>query len=406
VFARKLLKEIGWVTLARVLVIACQLINIKLYTNYLSVEQLGFYFFLLTLSFFANALIFGPVDYFQQANLAKIIKITGGVLPLLKFNFKLMAVYLLIVLLLSIISMFVAPQLFPYIISAALLAIAQYIVQALRNTLNNLEHKGLTSFSLVQEAVVKILVFLTLVKYFLPSVLLLMASWLIALGVTALSIAYQASKLGLFMSSEKYIVKSKEIFHFSYPISVGAVCNWIQLQGYRLVLVPLGFAEMVGIFATIASIGSAGMAAAATIFSQAFSPLIYKSSGQYTTKYLRNAFALIGVILLTAIVLGDFIVQISTKANFEPYWSLMIFGVLSDASNLIIGALAVHITLTSSTKKIMNSSVFGLIALVVSFGLLFLTHKITVYTIGIPLIFSQLTVVVYMYWNFRKCSIN
>jgi O-antigen/teichoic acid export membrane protein len=406
VFARKLLKEIGWVTLARVLVIACQLINIKLYTNYLSVEQLGFYFFLLTLSFFANALIFGPVDYFQQANLAKIIKITGGVLPLLKFNFKLMAVYLLIVLLLSIISMFVAPQLFPYIISAALLAIAQYIVQALRNTLNNLEHKGLTSFSLVQEAVVKILVFLILVKYFVPSALLLMASWLIALGVTALSLAYQASKLGIFVTSEKYIVKTNEIFHFSYPISVGAVCNWVQIQGYRLVLVPLGFTEMVGIFATLSSIGSAGMAAAAMIYSQTFSPLIYKTSGQYTAKYLQRAIVLIGFVLLLCILLGDFVVQIATNLKFEPYWYLMIYGVLADGSNLLIGALAIHITLTSSTKNIMTSSVLGVITLFVSFGLLFLTHAITVYTIGIPLVFSQFVVIAYMYWNFKKCTIS
>jgi O-antigen/teichoic acid export membrane protein len=406
VFSKKLIKEIGWVTLARVLVIACQLTNIKLYTNYLSIEQLGFYFFLLTLSFFANALIFGPVDYFQQANLAKIIKITGGVLPLLKFNFKLMLVYLLIVLLLSIISMFVAPQLSPYIILAALLAIAQYIVQALRNTLNNLEHKGMASFSLVQEAVVKILVFLILVKYFVPSALLLMASWLIALGVTALSLAYQASKLGIFVTSEKYIVKTNEIFHFSYPISVGAVCNWVQIQGYRLVLVPLGFTEMVGIFATLSSIGSAGMAAAAMIYSQTFSPLIYKTSGQYTAKYLQRAIVLIGFVLLLCILLGDFVVQIATNLKFEPYWYLMIYGVLADGSNLLIGALAIHITLTSSTKNIMTSSVLGVITLFVSFGLLFLTHAITVYTIGIPLVFSQFVVIAYMYWNFKKCTIS
>lgn len=402
--AQNLLKDIGLITLARSLVIACQLINIKLYTNYLSVEQLGFYFFLLTISFFANALIFGPVDYFQQAHLAKIIKITGGARPLLIFNLNLMAVYLLVALGVLIICQLVTPHFVYHIILAAALAIALYSVQALRETLNNLERKEVVSFSLVQEAVVKILGFLLLVKYFLPDALLLMAAWLIALLITAISLYYKARKFGVFSCSEKYVIGIREVFHFSYPISVGAVCNWIQLQGYRLVLVPLGFAEMVGIFATIASIGSAGMAAVATIFRQAFSPLLYKSSGQYTIRYLRNALALTGIILLAFILLGGFVVQIATKATFEPYWSLVIFGVLNDASNLIIGALAVHVTLTSNTKNIMISSVLGLIALVASFGLLFLTHKITVYTIGVPLIFSQIVVAAYMYWNFRNAN--
>jgi O-antigen/teichoic acid export membrane protein len=166
----------------------------------------------------------------------------------------------------------------------------------------------------------------------------------------------------------------------------------------------LGFAEMVGIFATIASIGSAGMAAAATIFSQAFSPNIYKTSGEYTATYLRNAALLIGGIVLVTIVLGELIVALATSPNFEPYWNVMLFGVLTDASNLLIGALAIHITLTGSTKKIMNMSFVGVAALALSFSILFLTKNINAFTIGVPLIFSQLVVVAYMFWNFRKCS--
>jgi O-antigen/teichoic acid export membrane protein len=168
--------------------------------------------------------------------------------------------------------------------------------------------------------------------------------------------------------------------------------------------VPLGFAEVVGIFATVASIGSAGMAAAATIFSQAFSPNIYKTSGKYTATYLKNAALLTGSILLVAIVGGKLIVTLATNPIFEPYWSVMLFGVLMDGSNLVIGAFAVHITLTSSTKKIMNSSFVGVIALLLSFSILFFTKNINAFTIGVPLVLSQLFVSAYMYWNFRKCS--
>lgn len=395
------MKDIGLITLARVLVIACQLINIKLYTNFLSVKQLGLYFFLLTISYFANALIFVPVDYYQQANLVKVIKITGGASPLLRFNLKLMAVYLLAVFGASMVGMFIMPNFVYHIILVGTLAIALYIVQALRNTLNNLEHRGAVSFSLVQEAVVKILMFVLMVKYFLPDELLLMAAWLIALLLTAVSLYLKASKFGVFYCSEKYVVETRAVFHFSYPISVGAICNWIQLQGYRLILVPLGFAEIVGIFATIAGIGSAGMAAAATIFNQAYSPNIYKTAGQYTITYLRKAVALIVIVLMICILFGDLIVQLSTSAAFKPYWGLLIIGVIVDAANLIIGALTIHITLTSSTKKIMVSSVLGVIALVTGLGSIVLTNQINIYTIGLPLIFSQFVVIAYMYWNFQ-----
>jgi O-antigen/teichoic acid export membrane protein len=218
------------------------------------------------------------------------------------------------------------------------------------------------------------------------------------------TLSLKAKNYGLFTCTEEQVVQSKEVFHFSYPISVGAVANWIQLQGYRLILVPLGYAEIVGIFATVTSIGSAGMAAAATIFSQAFTPNIYKTSGAYTIAYLRNAALLIGAVLLSAIVLGELIITLVTSPIFKPYWSVMLFGVLTDASNLIIGALAIHITLTGNTKRMMNSSFIGGAALLAGFSALFFTKYINVYTIGAMLVFSQFVVVAYMLYDFRRAN--
>lgn len=400
------MKEIGFITIARVLVVAGQLTNIKLYTNYLSAGQLGLYFFLLTVSYFANALIFGPVDYYQQANLAKINQASGGIRPLLILNFKLITFYCLVIIVAVIIVALLVPQYIHHIILAASLAVAIYIVQALRNTLNNLDYQRMVSFNFVQEALIKIIVFLLLVKYFQPSELLLMMAWLISLLACAITLLLRAKKYGLFRCTKKQLIQSKEVFCFSYPISVSAVTNWIQLQGYRLVLVPMGYAELVGIFATVASIGSAGMAAAAAIFNQAFSPNIYKTAGRYTATYLRNATLLIAGILFVTLLIGDHIVRMATSSAFQSYWMIIIYGVLIDACSLIAGALVVHITLTRSTKKIMHSSVIGVISLIGSFSLLFVTHNLTVHTIGLPLLFSQSIVIAYMYLEYRKCKFN
>lgn len=400
------MKEIGFITIARVLVVVGQLINIKLYTNYLSVGQLGLYFFLLTVSYFANALIFGPIDYYQQAILRKINQASGGIRPLLMLNLKLISYYCLVNIVAVTILALQFPQYISQFILATSLAVAIYIVQALRNTLNNLDYQRIVSFNFVQEAVIKVVIFLLLVKFFQPSELLLMVAWLISLLACAIMLLLRAKKYGLFRCTKQQLIQSKEVFYFSYPISVSAVANWIQLQGYRLVLVPMGYAEIVGIFATVASIGSAAMAAAATIFNQAFSPNIYKTAGRYTATYLRNATLLIAGILFATLLMGDHIVRMATSSAFQSYWMIMIYGVLIDACNLIAGALVVHITLKLNTKKIMHSSVIGVISLIGSFSFFFLTQNLTVHTIGLPLLFSQSIVIAYMYLEYRKCKFN
>jgi O-antigen/teichoic acid export membrane protein len=398
------MRDVGLITLARVIVIACQLANIKLFTSYLSIEQLGFYFFLLTLSYFVNALIFVPFDYYQQANLAKIIEKTGGVRPLLDLNLRLIQVYFLTVVGVVVVCSLFWHNYVYHILLAAALAIALYIVQAFRNTLNNLDYKEIVSYSLVQEAVIKITAFLLLVKYFHPNELLLMGAWLITLVFNVITLYFKAKNLGVFFCKEKHVFRIKEILHFSYPISVGALGNWVQLQGYRLILVPLGYAEVLGIFATITSIGSAGMGAVSTIFTQAFSPNIYKSNGGYTGIYIKNALILIATIVLCCLLFGDNIVRIATSPKFEPYWIILIIGVLVEAGNFLIGALTIHISLVGKTKQMMMASYWGIVVLVISFSIVFFTNSINAYSIGGPLVFAQLAVLVFIYRNYLKCS--
>ena len=102
------------------------------------------------------------------------------------------------------------------------------------------------------------------------------------------------------------------------------------------------------------------------------------------------------------ILFCDILIKNLTNSTFEPYWRLLIYGVMADAFNLLIGALTVHISITDSTKNIIKMSAYGLISMIASFGLLFWSNNLTTYLIGLPLIFSQFIVVFYMYWNFRK----
>jgi O-antigen/teichoic acid export membrane protein len=387
-------------------VIFFQLINIKLYTNYLNVEQLGIFFFLLAVSYSANAILFVPLDYFQQAKLTKVITDFGGARSLLSFNSRIVGIYVCFALLLIFGCLMIQPNYTAYVALVMMFALALYVVQALRNTLNNLGYSNCVSVSFIQEAFLKVVVLYIFIYIAKPDAMFLIIAWLSSLISTVGYLWFNANKHKVFSGSDDYVVYYKEIFLFSYPFSIGAVCNWLQLQGYRLVLVPLGYSEVVGIFATLSGIGSAAIGAASLIYSQQFTPRIYKTEGAYTAKYLKGAFVVIIAVTLVSFALGDFMVKILTHPEFEPHWKLLLFGVLTDAANLIVGGLAIHITLRSSTKIVMGSSLIGLMLMFGSFSILYTSVGITVNTVGIPLLISQWSVVAYMYWKFSNSRIR
>lgn len=385
-------------TVARSVVILFQLINVKLYTHYLDASQLGIYFFLLSFSYSANALLFVPVDYYQQANLARVRQETGGLRPLLAFNGRLGGIYAAFSLLTIVVCTVAWPDHVLEALLMASLAYAMYLMQSLRNTLNNLEHRNCVSISFIQEAVLKVALFSLLVQIFQADSALLLISLLLALMLTTAYLAWKAHGYDLFAGDAGSLkVHAEEVFHFSYPFSIGAICNLLQLQGYRLILVPCGYAEAVGIFATLSSLGTAAVNAVSLIYSQQFTPMLYKSVGRYTARYMQGALIVIFSVAVVALVSGEIVARMLTSPGFAEYWKLMMFGVFTDGANMLIGALAIHITLTGDTKRIVPSAFIGLFSMIACFVLLYWTIGISAATIGIPLLISQWLVTFHMF---------
>jgi len=396
------MNDIAFSSLVRVFVVAFQLINIKLYTNYLDAEELGIYFFLLSVSYSGNALLFIPVDYFQQSILAKVKSATGGAKSILNFNGRLAALYGCFSLLIVAICAIFAPSYAYGAILATALAFAIYANQALRSTLNNLEHRSCVTVSFVQEAFIKVLIFFVLVRFIQADFALLVLSWLGALVFSGMYLVHKARTYQIFAGSDTYPIKAKEVFEFSYPFSIGAVCNWLQLQGYRLVLVPMGFAEEVGVFATLSSIGSAAIGAVSLVYTQQFIPLIYKTAGHYTARYLRGAVAVIAGVALVCLVLGEFMVSLLTNSSFIQYWALLMYGVITDSAYLVGGAMVVHLTLLGNTKRLIQYAWVGLVSMALCFGLLYWVDALSITTFGVPLLVSQWIGVLIMYIDYKK----
>jgi O-antigen/teichoic acid export membrane protein len=205
-----------------------------------------------------------------------------------------------------------------------------------------------------------------------------------------------------FKLPERYHFIPREIVSFSYPISVGAIINWIQLQSYTIILVPLGFVEAVGIFGTVANVGSSGMNACSTVFSQLYTPNIYKTEGLYIKTYLRNALLLIAFVLTVSAILSGVIVDLLTKHSFVHYSLVILYGVLTEAGNFIIGGLTVFLTIHSLTKTNVKMSVIGVIVFFMCFALLYVFKSINVFTLGIPMVLTQIVISTGLYTIIHK----
>lgn len=384
---------------ARIIVVICQLLCIKLYTTSVTPSELGYYFFLISLSYSINSLIFIPLDYFQQANIRKNNKTPSNLKSLMILNKKICAIYLAAAVMLILISTFIFNSHTNKLIIILALAYILYVTQCLRNTLNNLQHQKEMSLSFIIESTSKIIIFSMFISYVKPTAETILYTWILSLVLTTFYLYRSAKKIGLFIKWDAQPAENvaiKDVAIFAYPLALSAFFNWIQLQGYRIILVPLGYSEAVGIFGTISAIGSSAVGAISLIYTQQFSPKIYHTKGKYTLTYIKGAIVAIFCVAVTLALTGKFITTLLTTNTLVEHWELILYGVFIDGITMLIGAFSIHCTLQNQTKLIILPTLAGVISGVSLFTIFYLLDFITTHTIGIPLIITQFLIFMYL----------
>jgi O-antigen/teichoic acid export membrane protein len=380
----------------RAVAIIGQMGVVKLYTHYLLPAQLGQYFFFLTVSYSLNALIFVPMDYFQQAEVFRL-KASGNSLGgLLHLNAKLLSGVATILIIGVIGLALIHPALLSAFCVSAIYALVLYLSTALKTFLNNQEEQVFVVMMLIAEIPIRLIAFTGIAKLGSAGSLSPIVSTAAALLIVGLcGLPRLRSHLKRFPGQEKP-VKLQTILKFAVPISCSAVLNWLQLQGYRLVLVPLGYIEAVGFFATTAAIGNAGMNGAATVYQQIYLPRIYQTAGSYLRTYLKGAVAVVAFVLFIGLVLRVPIVRLLTNASFVGFAWLIGFGILIEAGNFIIGALVVQLSIDNNTVAQVKANIYAVLSVSLLFWFLRAANNLTVFTIGIPLVMAQIIVIVFL----------
>jgi O-antigen/teichoic acid export membrane protein len=395
-------KIMAEVAIVRVFVVICQLIFLKIYTHYTSLYELGIYIFLFTISYSLNAFVLVPLDYFQQSKLYKLREDSYSLKSYYPLN-KLVLLFGLTILITSCsICLFINPAFCFLAFLVICLSISTYFVNLLRGFINNFEHRRKAIYSLLFETTFKVLFLLIYIHFFRSSAKTILSAMFSASLLTFIVLFYLLNMLDEYRNDKRLVISLKSVFSFSAPISIGAVTNWIQLQSYSLILVPLGFVEAVGIFGTLANVGSSGMNACSTVFSQLFVPTIYKSHGKYINTYLRNALLAIVFVLVFSTFSSKIIVELLTKKYFSSYSLVIVYGILTEAGNFIISACIIYLTIHNLTKSTTKVSLSGLVVFFLSFFFMYLCKNINVYTLGIPMVLTQIAIGASLYFLVLK----
>jgi hypothetical protein len=390
------MRKKAFLAVTRAVAIIGQVGVVKLYTHFLLPAQLGRYFFFLTISYFLNALVFVPIDYFQQAEVFRLRESGNALGGLLRLNAKLLAVIGLLGLVVSVAIAFIDRELFGVFCLTMIYSIVLYASTAAKNFLNNQDDQVFVVVMLIVEIPIRIITFLVIVNVgFVGPLSLLVATAAAPLMVGLAALPRMRSRLRLFKGSERCVSLSA-VLRFGAPISCSALLNWLQLQGYRLVLLPLGYAEAVGYFATASAIGSTGMAGASTVYQQIYLPRIYQTAGAYLRTYLKGAVGVICIVLTVGIILRVPIVRLVTNGRFVGFAWLIGYGILIEAGNFVIGALVVQLSIDNNTVAQVKANIYGAVSVLILFLALRLADHLTVFTIGVPLVAAQLIVIAFL----------
>ena len=308
--------EFKVIAIVRILSATLQLFYLKLYTQNLSNNNLGNFALWISVSYILNAAIFVPLDYYQQSRIYPFKASGKSLISFVFFNFKIfcIVIFLTIIVFIGLYKFNITEKYF--FILSVFTAIGLYLTTSLKNVLNNSEFKITASLMQPIEVFLKIIIFYILIINVEASSISLMLSQALSFFIVILLLILVSRKYRIFNSGLYTRLNMREILIFCYPISIGAILNLAQLQGYRMFLVPLGYENIVGIYFGITQVGIAIMGLLSIIYFSIYSPIIYKSNGEYIWKFIKNALILILFTLAVTMLTSYWLILLLTKEEF------------------------------------------------------------------------------------------
>jgi len=341
----------------RLLSVVAGLAYVKYYTNALSVEQVGHFFYLGTLSYVLNALVFVPVDSYMQARIASLEVLPAP--PLRRLVLATLAAGLgastaisIPFVALGLLSVGDVPLLYTM---AALL----YLCASVRNLLNIRGQSTFAASMVVMESVARLVAFVIAASTIGASARTLLMSSIAALAAELVILGWRARCTLPLSAVDERLDTPGHIVRTAAMLAGGAASNTVQLQAYRVIFPAAGHAPTAAALGVTANIGAATMGACAQVFSQLFLPRLYQSGGASISAYVRWGTAVAVGMLIVGLALAEFLVRHLTQAAYVPYAPAIGIGIVLEACNMLIGAYGVFLTLRGRTGALFHAQLTG-----------------------------------------------
>jgi O-antigen/teichoic acid export membrane protein len=374
---------------------------IKLYALSLQPAEVGRLYFLFTISYVVNGLILAPLDARLQPIALNIWYAKKSLGSLARLHRDLILALLIFAVFCEVTLYFFMPELLGTPIALMLLAWSQFWVSYARKYLNNIGEQQISTWLFVLEPAFRA-IFLGGVAYF-GQVTVGFAIWSnsIALSLISLGIVTWFWTKGWLRHWDERLALSP-LLKGSIPFSISGALNLLQLQGYRLILVPLGYASEVGIFALVSQFGFTATTSVGAIYTQVAQPAVYRDHEANLGKYLRHLVYLLGMIFLASIIFGPLVIKYATKGGYSNYAPIMLVGVICEGANLLIGAYSIRAAIMGRTGAMAVSAILGGIVFIIAFIYMITLFRVSPWLIGMPMVASQITVVAYLMHYYEK----
>lgn len=374
----------------RVLSVAAGLAYVKAYTGELTIEEVGTFFYLSTLSYALNALIFLPVDSYMQARIASFESVPG--LAIRRLILVTLAIGLVGCGLVS------APFVWfgklqladlPWLYAVAALL---YLCTSLRNLLNIRGNSVFVSFMLLLESGGRLVAFVAMALMLDRSARTLMISSAVALALELVVILWRCRTRLHFSTEPIQLDPPSKIAATAVSLAGGAVSNAVQLQTYRVVFPLAGFGTTSGVYGIVSNVGASAMAAFGSIYMQIQLPKLYQTRGRFIGSFVAWAVLLSLGVLVVAAVFSSFLIERLTQTQYIPYAFAIAFGVVIEACNLIIGGYGVYLTIHQRTAPLFYFHLLGAVVAVSGCLATLQWHPQSPMLIGVALAASQLLI--------------
>jgi O-antigen/teichoic acid export membrane protein len=380
----------------RVLILFLMFFNTILVVRYLSVEEMGRYYVISTVSYFGNAVIYVGSDMYLQQVLAEISK-TNQINAFALFKYFAITVSIGAVVLALGAGMYFANDrengFFYLTLLCVLSSVSTYIIGSVRNL-----------FQLAALPVYSSLITIAETAFKSTSLFILAADGRvtginIVLCNAVVSIILAAIFLKIFISMMKcseggnisYLNTMDEYVHTVVSIGAGGLLNWVQLQGYRLLLAKTmeNGITVVGRFAFMSTLGITISGAVFSILAQVHVPVQYSSRGISTQIYIGIIGKMTVILFGLSLPAGLIFIWLNNKMELIPILYVVAVGVLVEGGNAALGGYANHMNVNRQNMRVIPFA--GLIGCFATFCCLTLPDNIDVYLkVSVALVVGQI----------------